>query len=67
MTTRHGRWVSMLGMGAVLALVYREVRQRAALLRQAMTEDDRVTQALEDTFPASDAVSYTPGGLRAKG
>jgi hypothetical protein len=65
--TPQGRWISMLGVGAVLALVYREVRQRAELLRQAITEDDRVTQALEDTFPASDAVSYTPGNLRAKG
>lgn len=67
MTPRQGKWISMLGVGAVLGLIYREVRQRAALLREAMTEDDRVTQALEDTFPASDAVSYTPGSLRAKG
>ena len=67
MTPRQSTWISMLGVGAVVALVYREVRQRAALLREAITEDDRVTQALEDTFPASDAVSYTPGRLRAKG
>lgn len=54
------KWTTMVGIGAGLMIVYRDVKQRAALLRQAVTDDDRLNEALEESFPASDPVAHTP-------
>lgn len=60
MRARLWKWTSMIGVGAALMIVYRELRERAILLRQAATDDDRLTETIEDSFPASDPGSYTP-------
>jgi len=39
-------------------LVYRSVKQRVVILRQALTEDELLTSELEDSFPASDPPSH---------
>lgn len=54
------KWTTTLGVGAGLMLVYREVRQRAELLRQAVTDDGRLDETIEDSFPASDPAAQTP-------
>ena len=52
------KWTALAGVVGVL-LVYRSVKQRLVILRQALSGDDMLTRELEDSFPASDAPSHT--------
>lgn len=54
------KWATLIGAGSAAVIVYREVRQRAELLRQMMADDRCLDEALEDSFPASDPVSRSP-------
>ena len=53
------KWTALAGVAGAL-LVYRAIRQRVTILRQALTEDEMLTSELEDSFPASDPPSHTP-------
>jgi hypothetical protein len=53
------KWTALASVAGAL-LVYRSVKQRVAILRQALTEDEMLTSELEDSFPASDPPSHTP-------
>jgi hypothetical protein len=54
------KWTALAGASAAV-LVYVSVRQRVSMLREMMShEDERVTEALEESFPASDPPSQTP-------
>ncbi|MEO8481625.1 MAG: hypothetical protein ABI634_05395 [Acidobacteriota bacterium] len=57
--TQAIKWTALASVAGAL-LVYRSVRQRVAILRQALTEDEMLTSELEDSFPASDPPSHTP-------
>ncbi|HWB29276.1 MAG TPA: hypothetical protein VG736_02150 [Vicinamibacterales bacterium] len=54
------KWTLVVGAaGAVL--VYRSVRQRLEILHSAFTHgDDMLNEALDESFPASDAPAHTP-------
>lgn len=53
------KWTALASVAGAL-LVYRAIRQRVTILRQALTEDEMLTSELEDSFPASDPPSHTP-------
>jgi hypothetical protein len=53
------KWTALASLAGAL-IVYRAVRQRVAILREALTEDEMLTSELEDSFPASDPPSHTP-------
>jgi hypothetical protein len=53
------KWTALASVASAL-LVYRAIRQRVTILRQALTEDEMLTSELEDSFPASDPPSHTP-------
>lgn len=52
------RWTALASVAGAL-LVYRSVKQRVAILRRALTDDEMLTSELEDSFPASDPPSHT--------
>ncbi len=49
-------WMTLFGAGVVMAAV--AMRRRAAPARDR--EDERVTEASDESFPASDPPSHTP-------
>ncbi len=53
------KWTALASVAGAL-FVYRSVKQRVAILRQALTDDEMLTSELEDSFPASDPPSHTP-------
>jgi hypothetical protein len=56
--SRLMKWTALSGAAAVL--VYVAVRQRLSMVRDMLAQDDRLTEALEESFPASDPPSQTP-------
>lgn len=52
------KWTALASVAGAL-LVYRSVKQRVAILRRALTDDEMLTSELEDSFPASDPPSHT--------
>jgi hypothetical protein len=53
------KWTTLAGLAGAM-LVYRAVKQRVVILHRAFTEDEMLTNELEDSFPASDPPSHTP-------
>ncbi len=55
------KWTAVVGVTGAL-LVYRSVRQRLQILHRAFTQhdEDMLNEALDESFPASDASSHTP-------
>jgi len=57
---RASRWGLLMGVGAALGMVVHTLRRRRATLRDHAVQDERVTEASDESFPASDPPSHTP-------
>jgi hypothetical protein len=58
---RGTRWGLLLGAGAALGMVVHTMRRRSARWREDADRADRqVTEASDESFPASDPPSHTP-------
>ena len=59
---RGMKWGMLISTGAALGTAFLTMRRRGATrLREAVARrDDRVTEELNESFPASDPPSHTP-------
>jgi hypothetical protein len=53
------RWVFRIGVGVVSWLVYRRRKRRERIQLEKRRQDERLDEALLETFPASDARAVT--------
>ena len=58
---RGTTWGVLIGVGAALGMAFHTMRRRSGRLHEGMARrDEQVTEASDESFPASDPPSHTP-------
>ncbi len=57
---RGVKWGMLIGTGAALGMTVLTMRRRGATREAVTHRDDQVTEASDESFPASDPPSHTP-------